>query len=292
LIERPYIPQEVERLAEPGRKIMDGTEMTNAILVGSNSRRAGGLEEVNLNNNYKKPSMYSTIINRHSTSVIHPVPQPVNYAVNPATTSAFENSQTESAQLTPGAYSIPVKLQGGAVQDPTMSEYETPNFIHTGEKITPVGNIHEAPKFQLSPETNMQKVVQQDIKDFISQFDNAKDKADRIKVLLEGKNRLSEESKSLALQVENEVKELLDAKEVAVRLFKLLGNYENKLKKNVLSNLKLADEITVKNILRDKLHREIQGFRTSPGEYLELEMINPADVTQVIQTIKNKLGLY
>jgi hypothetical protein len=236
--------------------------------------------------------MYSTVITSHATSVIHPVPQPVNYAVNPGTSRAFAASQFENRELTAGEYSIPVKLEGGSAQDPTLSGYETPNFINTGEKVLPKSNIHAAPQPILSPEVHMEQIVQEDIKNFISQFDNAKDKADRIKVLLEGKHRLSEESKSLASQVEVEIKELLDAKEVAVRLFKLLGNYENKLRKDQLSNLKLADEITVKNILRDKLHRELQGFRTSPGEYLELEKINPADISGVIQNVKNKLGLY
>jgi hypothetical protein len=45
LIERPYIPQEVDRLAEPKRKIMDDASMQKAILLGPQDRKSG-LEEV------------------------------------------------------------------------------------------------------------------------------------------------------------------------------------------------------------------------------------------------------
>jgi hypothetical protein len=43
-------------------------------------------------------------------------------------------------------------------------------------------------------------------------------------------------------------------------------------------------------MLRDKLHREIQGFRSTPSDYKELEKINPEDVEKVINQIKLKLN--
>jgi len=231
--------------------------------------------------------MYSTVIQRHATSVVHPVPQPVNYGVRPNASAAFAQSAPEP--LVPGAYSIPVQIGGGnTIQDPTLSGYETPNFIHKGEKVLPNSNIHAPPAASLS--TQMEHTVQQDIEKFVSQFENSKDKADRIKVLLEGKERLGQESNALAMEVVAEIEELLFAKEVAMKMNKVLGHYETKLRKDQLSKLKLADEVTVKNILRDKLHRELQGFRTSPGEYKELEMVNPADIAKVIQNIKLKVG--
>jgi hypothetical protein len=69
-----------------------------------------------------------------------------------------------------------------------------------------------------------------------------------------------------------------------------MGNYYQKVKENKLSELKLADSITIKKLLADKIQREIQGFRTNPSEYRELEIVNPSDVTQVIHEIKLKLG--
>ena len=42
-------------------------------------------------------------------------------------------------------------------------------------------------------------------------------------------------------------------------------------------------------MLRDKLHREIQGFRSTPSDYKELEKLNPNDVEKVINQIKLKI---
>ena len=56
-----------------------------------------------------------------------------------------------------------------------------------------------------------------------------------------------------------------------------------------MSELKLADIVTIKAMLRDKLHREIQGFRSTPSDYKELDKLNPEDVQKVINQIKLKL---
>jgi cobalamin biosynthesis protein CobT len=101
---------------------------------------------------------------------------------------------------------------------------------------------------------------------------------------------LAEEGKNLASKVEAEIQELLHAKESALKLQNLLAMYEQRLNKNNLSQLRLSDEVTMKNLLRDKLQREMQGFRTSPSEYKELEAINPDDITTIIRDIKGKLG--
>ncbi len=108
--------------------------------------------------------------------------------------------------------------------------------------------------------------------------------------MTEGKKRLLEETKKISEQVQKELNELFFAKEVAVKLNQVLAHYETKMRKDQLSKLKLADEVTIKNLLRDKLQREMQGFRTSPSEFKELEAVNPADITNIIQNIKLKLG--
>lgn len=69
-----------------------------------------------------------------------------------------------------------------------------------------------------------------------------------------------------------------------------MAQYETKMRKDELSKLKLSDEITIKNLLRDKLQREMQGFRTSPQEFKELDIVNPDDITNIIMGIKSKLG--
>ena len=43
-------------------------------------------------------------------------------------------------------------------------------------------------------------------------------------------------------------------------------------------------------MLRDKLFREVQGFRTSNSDYKDLEKINTQDIEKVINQIKLKIG--
>lgn len=132
--------------------------------------------------------MYNTVIESRPTAIMHPNPQPTNYAVHPGTTAAFAVHQEEIAPVNPtqplvaGAYSIPVRIQGGPASDPTLSGYETPNFIHKGEKEIPGAgnNIHQ----NVNPKVQLQDSVKQDIEKFISQFDNSKDKADRAQVCI------------------------------------------------------------------------------------------------------------
>jgi hypothetical protein len=107
----------------------------------------------------------------------------------------------------------------------------------------------------------------------------------------EGKERLEKEAKELKEEAQKEVMDLLEAKNVALIMQNLLYQYESKLKLDQLSQLKLADEVTLKNLLKEKLHREIQGFRTSADEYKELEKVNPNDIAQIITQIKQKLSI-
>jgi len=74
-----------------------------------------------------------------------------------------------------------------------------------------------------------------------------------------------------------------------LKLSNLNNYYTTKIKRDQLSALKLSDVITIKNLLRDKIHKEIQGFRTAPAQYPELEKVNPSDIDIIMKNIK--LGL-
>jgi hypothetical protein len=91
----------------------------------------------------------------------------------------MESQPSQPTPLNPGAYSIPVKIQGGVVKDPTLSGYETPSFIHKKETIS--NNNHSQ---STNPEVNMKDSMEKDIQAFISQFDNAKDKKDRVEICI------------------------------------------------------------------------------------------------------------
>jgi hypothetical protein len=82
---------------------------------------------------------------------------------------------------------------------------------------------------------------------------------------------------------------LLAAKESVLKLNELLNLYQVRLQKAAQSQLKIADEVTLKNLLRDKLQREMQGFRTSPSEYQELNNVDPDTITNIIHQIKMKV---
>lgn len=66
--------------------------------------------------------------------------------------------------------------------------------------------------------------------------------------------------------------------------------YTTKIRRDQLSSLKLSDVITIKNALREKIHKEIQGFRTAPTQYAELDKANPSDIQIILKNIKLALG--
>jgi hypothetical protein len=131
--------------------------------------------------------MYSTVINKHSTVIRHQVPQPVNIGVHEDTTRAMavDPAQTLADKIKlnrSGAYSIPIKISNGAIKDPTLSGYETPNFISKGEKK--VEETSEEQALNVDPAVFLKANMEKDIGQFLAQFDNAKDKAERIKACI------------------------------------------------------------------------------------------------------------
>jgi len=105
-----------------------------------------------------------------------------------------------------------------------------------------------------------------------------------------GKKKLEAELEALKSNLQKEIDKILEAKEVSVLLNNLLFKYENEINKQKDAKFKIADEVTLKNMLKEKLYKEIQGFRTSPSQYEELNKVKPEDINNVISQIKNKLG--
>lgn len=127
--------------------------------------------------------MYSTVIDRHPTVIRHQVPQPVNIGVHEDTTRAMAVDPAETLadarnKMANGAYSIPIKISNGAIKDPTLSGYETPNFISKGET-----KLQESSQEQIKnvdPAVFLKTSMEKDIGQFFAQFDNAKDKTEKI----------------------------------------------------------------------------------------------------------------
>ena len=75
-----------------------------------------------------------------------------------------------------------------------------------------------------------------------------------------------------------------------MKLTNLNNYYTTKIKRDQLSSLKLSDVITVKNLLRNKILKEIQGLRTASSDYAELNNVNPQDIQIIMKEIKVQLG--
>lgn len=127
--------------------------------------------------------MYSTVINSHPTVITHPILAPIVASLPNAATQQLSNGmmsnqapQDEIAKLSPGAYSIPVKIQGGTINDPTLSGYESPNFIHKNEKILPTADGALIPDLPV----NVSTVASDDLKEFTTTLGNAHNKQEKL----------------------------------------------------------------------------------------------------------------
>lgn len=105
LLEKPYIPTEVEKLIEKKKPSLESEMRTAEIL--SNMQQTDLLKE-------EKPTIYSTIIKSRPTSVMRPVPIQEKVVIN-------------TPVKIPGTFSIPVKIESN-YNNPTLSGYTTPYF--------------------------------------------------------------------------------------------------------------------------------------------------------------------
>ena len=132
-----------------------------------------------------------------------------------------------------------------------------------------------------------------DIEKLLSQFENSKDKRDKASIIIDGKNRLLGEVKQLKQEVKAEMEELIAMKNNALLLNNIVNRYTMKMMKDRKNKITIADEIEIKGILTNKLQRDLQGFRSSPEEYKELDVVNQADIIgitdQVEKAIKDEI---
>lgn len=144
-------------------------------------------------------------------------------------------------------------------------------------------------KFDMTPE----EVMKGDINVFLDQFKNTRDISDKVNVMVEGKNRLLKEINEIKETLLKDIDDLMGSKKLAIRLNNLVHKYEKRAQDGEQAKLlKLADEITVKDLIKEKIHREIQGLRSSPTQFQELEIVNKDDISRVTKEVLNKLGQY
>lgn len=69
----------------------------------------------------------------------------------------------------------------------------------------------------------------------------------------------------------------------------ILQRYQRKLSEDQRQKLKLTDRVVVKNELKDKLIKEIEGFRTRPTSYKELLKVDRSSVDAIVKKVKAAL---
>ena len=127
--------------------------------------------------------MYITVINSHPTIIRHQTPQPMGIGVHSAAAGAFavDSAQTLAEKQRPeGSYSIPVQINTSA--DSIKDGYEIPNFMHKKERKVEESNKAESGNVATSMDTEvyLKNSMEKDINEFTAQFENTKDKAERI----------------------------------------------------------------------------------------------------------------
>lgn len=303
LVERPFIPEEVDRLSDiKKKKQLLVNEMNVAQIVGDDDLPKKSIE-VSLNLT-QKPTLYSTVISSKKTTVIHPSPTPKNVRLPKEALYTFssEGSQTTGNELLQKVAnaSVPVNLGSIKNDNPTMKGYETPSYDKPSKSQESKSSSESTEsffqkkevvksKFDMTPE----EVIKGDITTFLDQFKNTRDVSDKVNVMVEGKNRLLNEINEIKETLLKDIDDLMGSKKLAIRLNNLVHKYEKRAQDAEQAKLlRLADEITVKDLIKEKIHREIQGLRSSPTQFQELEMVNKDDISRVTKEVLNKLGQF
>jgi hypothetical protein len=284
LYEKDYRPTEVVSLASILPKPKNIYEMASAEILGDKPRNTD-LDQ--------KPTLYSTVVVSHPTSVIHPT-KPLGNAIITDSAVADQFGGLER-QLPPGSFASPVKIANLNLNDKGFGEMEKPIFISKGQKTVTESQSEDKNVPMLG---NTQAISNEVVK--ASQLDATTVKArlkalknnerfKKLNILIKTRDQLKQDAKLLRKGVQKETSDLLSAKSSSLNLSIILKNYEERLRKDKVAHLKLADRVLVKNQLKNKLIKEIQGFRTRPSDYKELLNVDKTTVKAVVQSIRSQL---
>jgi hypothetical protein len=68
-----------------------------------------------------------------------------------------------------------------------------------------------------------------------------------------------------------------------------LTNYSLQIKKDSIKKLRLTDRIEVKKQLKEKILREIEGFRNTGKDFTLLNKVSKEDLNRIFNKIKVRL---
>lgn len=70
----------------------------------------------------------------------------------------------------------------------------------------------------------------------------------------------------------------------------VLNRYTIQIKKDNAAKLKLVDRLQLKNQLKNKIFREVEGFRNAPKDFQMLRKVDSGDMKKIVSQIKTRLG--
>ena len=83
---------------------------------------------------------------------------------------------------------------------------------------------------------------------------------------------------------------MIKAKNIGLKMEGLLKKYATRIQKDQQTQFPLVEKVQAKNQLKEKLMRDIQGFRTSSSKYQKVDRINPKHLNKILNEVKRKLG--
>merc|ERR1740139_142132 len=278
-----YHPTEVDSLHD--------VDMLHAEILGVQEKNTGVSEN---------PSIYESVIKRRRTSIERPSfgkgEQIGLNAGGEAMNQFVQGMEMEKLRKTgQGKIAIPVKLEMNmkTIDDPTMSRYENPSFlstkVHKKKGKGPKNLIHVPKMPMISP--NLQATSAKDIKMIKKKMSSAKTKTQKLKALKFSKNLLKKDSKEICDKIKKEIGKVLGAKKTALNLSNVLNKYTLQMKKDAASKLKLVDRIAVKKQLKNKIFREVEGFRNSGKEFTLVKKVSKGSMKKIVGDIKKRLGI-
>ena len=177
-------------------------DFTKAQIVGAQETNKE-LDQVKFFILLQKPTIYETVVQRRGTSVIHPVPKPGSFASNSAGALFSDNPVKEYPvqKISPGTYSIPVKLETSSklLNQPNFAGYDSVQYKGSSD------NNSDAFDDNIS-------MAEIDINQIASRVKGAKSSKDKIKILNKGMRNLEKDASNISKQIQKEVATLLNAK--------------------------------------------------------------------------------
>lgn len=287
--EKEFLPTEVKSLANILPKPKSIYEMANAVILGDHARNS----EID-----QKPTLYSTVVMSHTTSVIHPS-KPIGKP-NIMANSAVADQFAGVPELPKGSFRSQVRVADlGDSDESGLKNLEKPVFINKGQKTVSENTVksEEHPANPLTGKKLTNSVANAALLDAKTIKENLKklketERFKKLRAVQRAKSSLLKDAMNIKKSILKETNNLLGAKSAAMSLNDVLNNYQRRLSMDRTAHLKLTDRVEVKNELKTKLIAEIQGFRTRPASFKELLKVDKNMMKNVVRDIKSQLDLH